>query len=251
MNEALLASSRPIVLFLDDDIVPAPDLIAAHAARYDSEHIWAVAGQVLQPGEEPLMSMPRYRTHGFHRFLDFPFNASRRASIENGMAGNLSMRREAALGVGGFDENFVGVAYRFETEFCRRLCQHGGRIEFEPAASIRHLRAPSGGTRVHGDFRTSASPFPSVGAYYFALRAGLDPGAAAYILRRPLQAICTRFHLRQPWWIPVKALGEARALTLALRLMARGPKLLDGVAAGVKGRGDADSIRAAARVTRG
>jgi GT2 family glycosyltransferase len=186
----------------------------------------------LQPGQEPSNDLPRYRTSGVARFLDFPFNSSQRMSIENGMAGNLSVRRDVALRIGGFDESFVGVAYRFETEFCRRLCAHGGRIRFEPAATIRHLRAPSGGTRTHGDHRTSASPLHGVGDYYFALRQGANLGTLGYILRRPFQEVCTRFHLRHPWWIPVKCVGEMRAFLRALRLSVSGPRLLKPAATG-------------------
>lgn len=224
MNEGLRQASRPLVLFLDDDIEPGPGLVAAHAAAYASDATWAVAGQVLQPGEQPMPPRP-YRREGFRAFLDFPFHSDQPATIANGMAGNLSVRRERALTVGGFDEAFEGVAYRFETEFCRRLCRAGGQIRFEPAASIRHLRAGRGGTRSLGNHLTSASPDFGVGDYYFALRDG-SPGAWAYALHRPWREVATHFHLRHPWWIPVKLLGEARALAKAAIRSRRPPRLL-------------------------
>jgi hypothetical protein len=49
---------------------------------------------------------------------------------------------------------------------------------------------------------------------------------AWYLLRRPLREVRTRFHLRHPWWIPVKLLGELRALVQALSLSRRPPLLL-------------------------
>lgn len=228
MNTALLEARRALVLFLDDDIVPAPGLVAAHAAAYDDEGTWAVAGQVLQPGEEPLpASAPvTCTTRGLRACLDFPFRSGARAFVTNGMAGNLSVRRERALGVGGFDRNFVGVAYRFETEFCRRLVRAGGRIRFEPTASIRHLRAARGGTRTYGSHLTSASPLHGVGDYYFALREARGRERWAYMLRRPLRELAARFYVRRPWWLPVRLAAELRALALALRLHARGPRLL-------------------------
>lgn len=228
MNTALIEARRPLVLFLDDDVVPAPGLVAAHAAAYTDDATWAVAGQVLQPGEEPLPASQRVvcTTTGLRAYLDFPFRSAVRAFVANGMAGNLSVRRERALAVGGFDRNFIGVAYRFETEFCRRLCRGGGRILFEPAASLRHLRAARGGTRAHGSHLTSASPLHGVGDYYFALREARGRQRWAYVLRRPVRELAARFYLRRPWWLPVRLLGEARALALALRLHARGPRLL-------------------------
>ena len=227
MNAGLLRATRSLVLFLDDDIVPAPGLVAAHAAAYEDEATWAVAGQVLQPGEQPVTGQVARRA-GFRADLDFLFRSSERTFVANGMAGNLSVRRERALAVGGFDENFEGVAYRFETEFCRRLCRAGGRILFEPAASIRHLRAPRGGTRTLGTHLTSASPDFGVGDYYFALR---EPGSLArwaYVARRPLREVMTRFHLRHPWWIPVKLCGELRALARGLTLASGQRRLVGG-----------------------
>jgi GT2 family glycosyltransferase len=224
MNHGLQVASRPIVLFLDDDIIPCSDLLARHAACYADERTVAVAGQVLQPGQAPA-SPCRFTTTGFGAFLDFPFNSTERAVIANGMAGNLSVRRAAALAAGGFDENFVGVAYRFETEFCRRLVRRG-EIVFEPAASIRHLRAAEGGTRVYGDHRRSPSPAVGVGDYYFALREGPSIGSIAYLLGRPWREVVTRFHARRPWWIPVKLVGEMGGLLWALRLAIRGPRYL-------------------------
>ena len=224
MNTALREAAHPIVLFLDDDIVPHRGLIGAHAGSYGTEAVWAVAGQVLQPGQEPVADPPPFRTRGFRAYLDFPFNSQRRTFVGSVMAGNLSVRRDRALQVGGFDENFVGVAYRFETEFARRLCRCGGTVAFEPAATIRHLRASQGGTRTFGVHLKSASPAHGVGDYYFALRQGVGLGSLLYMLRRPFREVCTGFHLRRPWWIPVKLLGELRALLLALWLAAGGPR---------------------------
>ncbi len=224
MNLALQQARFRIVLFLDDDILPAPDLVLAHEAVYqEARDIWAVAGMVLQPGESPLAQPVTCAQDGMSACLQFPFFSTQRQWVRNVMAGNLSVLRDRALEVGGFDENFVGVAYRFETEFCRRLWQQGGRVLFEPAACIRHLRAARGGTRQYGCHLTSASPAHGVGDYYFALRQGASMEALCYMAKRPIREVCTRFHLRHPWWIPVKLFGEIRAMWLALCLHRYGP----------------------------
>jgi len=126
---------------------------------------------------------------------------------------------------GGFDENFVGhVAYRFDAEFCKRLCRSGGKIWFDPDARIYHLRASRGGTRTAGTHLTSPSPHHGVGDYYFACRQGLSWQTLCYILKRPFREVCTRFHAKRPWWIPVKLVGELLALAWALALLVSGPK---------------------------
>lgn len=131
------------------------------------------------------------------------------------MAGNLSVDRERALGIGGFDERYTAVAYRFETDFARRLVNAGGRIRYEPAASIRHLKAPGGGVRTYGDHRTSPSPAHSFGDYYFARKH--VPLFWPYVARRLRSNVLTRHLATHPWAIPLKLIGEIRGLIQALR----------------------------------
>jgi GT2 family glycosyltransferase len=219
MNEALLASTTDLVLFLDDDIEPSPSLVGAHVEAHRRDPtLAAVVGQILQPGQRP-QHHPRPTDD-----LEFRFNHDEGCTIRNAMAGNLSVHRSRAIEAGGFDENFVGVAYRFETDFALRLVSSGGRIRFDPAASIHHLQFSTGGLRAYGDFRTSPSPMHSAGDYYFALRHHLP--FMPYAMRRLQANVVTRFHLRHPWTIPAKVIGELRGMLLARALHRRGPRLI-------------------------
>jgi len=217
MNEALLAAETPLVLFLDDDIIPDAQLVDAHERAHEDAALWAVAGQVLQPGEEPAdLEQP-------DDDLEFHFRGSRGRLVTNVMAGNLSVRRERALQIGGFDENFTGAAYRFETDFAKRLAAAGGQIRFEPAASIRHLKLSSGGLRSYGDHRTVANPAHTAGDYYFALHH--VPHFRRYALRRIVKNVVTRYHATHPWTIPAKIVAEVRGLMLAKQLFRKGRQL--------------------------
>lgn len=215
MNTALRAATSRQVLFLDDDIIPAPGLIAAHARAFDDEGVWAVVGQVLQPGETPAHFDEGTLRRGVIRDLEFRFTHDSPTDVQNVMAGNLSVDRARALGIGGFDEAFTAVAYRFESDFALRLVKAGGRIRYEPSASIRHLKAPGGGVRMYGDHRTSPSPAHSFGDYYFARRH--VPHFWRYAARRLRTNVLTRFHLTHPWTVPLKVVGEVRGLWKALR----------------------------------
>ena len=215
MNRALREAKHAYVLFLDDDIIPSANLVGAHHGAYE-EGVWAVVGQVLQPGESPAHFDERELRKGFVRDLEFRFTHDTACDVQNVMAGNLSVDRERALAIGGFDERYSAVAYRFETDFALRLVAAGGRIRYEPAASIRHLKAPGGGVRMWGDHRTSASPAHSMGDYRFARKH--VPAFWRYVARRLRNNVATRFHLRHPWTIPSKILGEVRGLLAALRL---------------------------------
>lgn len=226
MNVGLEAAASEVVLFLDDDIIPDPHLIEAHAEAHQAEVVWAVAGQVLQPWQQPQDIHAPRRLSGLCKDFDFPFYSTRGGQVANVMAGNLSVKRKQTLAAGGFDENFAGVAYRFETEFARRLLREGGDIWFCPHASIRHLRVERGGTRYAGNHLTSASPRHGMGDYYFAMRQGWTSETVRYMLRRPLREVMTRFHMTHPWYIPVKLLGEMRAFLWACRLSREGPALI-------------------------
>ena len=228
MNRALRESSCATVLFLDDDVIPSPGLLAAHKGAYGAgPNVWAVVGQVLQPGESPGPALDTGPRSGLTADLHWPFRSDQRDWVRSVIACNLSVSRDRAVDIGGFDENFVGVAFRFETEFCRRVWSRGGRVLFVPEASLRHLRTPSGGTRAYGQHLTSPSPMHGVGDYYFALRCGSGRERLVYMLRRPFREVRTRFHLVHPWWIPVKLVGELRALVLAFRLHRQGPRYID------------------------
>lgn len=217
MNEALRLATGDLVLFLDDDVVPVADLLAAHANAY-SAGIWAVAGQVLEPGQEPAHFDPPADP------LEFRFRHDTATDVRNVMAGNLSVDRVRAHAIGGFDENFVMVAYRFETDFALRIVAGGGRIRYEPRASVRHLKIASGGIRSWGDHKTSAHPAHSAGDYYFAIHHA--PSFTRYALTRLRRNVLTRYHLRHAWTIPAKLIGELRGLLLGRRLARNGRKLL-------------------------
>lgn len=228
MNEGLRRASGDLVLFLDDDIQPLSDLAGAHAqAHLADPEVWATVGQVIQPWQQPEDLEPPRKGAGLWRDLDFPFHSTRDAEVQNVMAGNLCVNRSRALSVGGFDENFTGVAYRFETDFARRIGQGGGRIRFLGSAGIRHLRLCDGGTRTEGSHLTSASPRHGAGDYYFAFSHGGRAEAWRYAASRCIREVTTRFHLRRPWWVPVKILGEVRALRMAIKLCQKGPSLLN------------------------
>lgn len=218
MNVGLARARCSVILFLDDDVVPGPRLVEEHLRAHTGDGWGVVMGQVLQPGEEPDSEARSFR-----------FNSSRSQMISNlmVMGCNFSVRRRVALEAGGFDENFVRVAYRFEAEFARRLEAAGHRIWFEPRASIRHLRVATGGTRSFGDHLRTARPGHSVGAYYYLLRATSGISRLRGVAGRLLRSIITRHHLRRPWWIAPTLVAECFGLAWACRLAQRGPRLID------------------------
>ncbi|HEY3964462.1 MAG TPA: glycosyltransferase [Planctomycetaceae bacterium] len=226
MNRALQSTERSLVLYLDDDIIPTASLVQRHVEAHNEFDPWVVVGQIIQPWQEPCDVSPPAAPSPLWVDFDFPFHTTQSCWLQNAMAGNMSVRRDRTIQIGGFDENFRGVAFRFETEFARRVIRHGGRIRFCPTAGIRHLRVARGGTRLYGNHLTSADPNHGVGDYYFAMSAGWTAESVRYMWRRMAREIATKFHLRHPWYIPVKLVGEMRACCWAFRLQRGGPALL-------------------------
>jgi GT2 family glycosyltransferase len=214
MNRGLCEARQNSVLFVDDDIVPEPGLVQNHWRALEKTGAALVAGRVIQPWHEG-KDLSKY--DGFH------FASMQAGWVREFMGGNFIVRREIALKLGGFDQQFVSVAYRFEAEFAHRLRQAGHQIFYEPAACIHHLKVSEGGTRTFGDHLRSFKPNHSVGAYYYILRTWSGWQSLVRFLRRPLQAIATRHHLRRPWWIPATLIAELSGMGWALLLAAQGP----------------------------
>lgn len=215
MNVGLKAARGGAVLFLDDDIIPDNGLVEAHSRAQETPGL--VAGHVMQPGQDavPLALGETFR-----------FNSTQACLVNEFIGCNFSVDKGMAIALGGFDENFIGAAFRYEAEFSHRFRRKYGKIRFEPSASIRHLAIPTGGTRAYGNHLRTLLPIHSVGAYYCLLRTR-ERGWWWQILWRPLRAVRTRHHLRRPWWIPLTLVAEARGFLLALRLYRRGPKLIE------------------------
>lgn len=218
MNCGLLAASNEIVLFLDDDIRPENGLIEHHASAHATHSDVIVAGRVIQPWEEGKVPDT---TAAFH------FASTRKAWVSEFMGGNFSVQRKRALGLGGFDENFVRVAFRFEAEFAHRALTQGMRIFFEPRACIHHLKVSAGGTRTYGEHLTTLRPDHAVGAYYYVLRTWRGWQSVTDFFARPLRSVMTKHHLHRPWFIPVTLIAELRAMLWALALFLRGARHID------------------------
>jgi GT2 family glycosyltransferase len=211
MNRGLLEATNEIVLFVDDDIRPEPQLVVAHHAEHDAKTSTMIAGRVIQPWDEgcDFCNGPHSEFAGLKACTTLDF-----------IGCNFSVNRLEALALGGFDENFVRVAYRFEAEFAHRWRASGRRIYFSPDACLHHLKDMGGGTRTYGEHLTTSRPDHAVGAYYYSLR------TANYgeFLKRPFRAVATRHHLRRPWWIPLTLIAELRGMLWAALLFGRGPK---------------------------
>jgi GT2 family glycosyltransferase len=140
-NRGVAASERPLLLFLGDDMVPRPELVARHLARHrdDPSGELAVLGRVVWH-----RSVPQDRLHRWldwsaalfdYRLLDA--HAHDEAGWTRFYSSNVSLKRELFTAAGGFDPDFV---FDYEDlDLGWRLGRHGMRLVYEPAAVAEHL----------------------------------------------------------------------------------------------------------------
>ncbi len=140
-NRGVEQSERRLVLFIGDDMIPRPGLVAAHLARHRAEPAdeAAVLGRIVW---HP--SVPRDR---LHRWLDWSCALFDYRQLEDERAqdaqwsrfysSNVSLKRDFYLAVGGFDPDFE---YDYEDlDFGWRAGERGMRLLYERDALVEHL----------------------------------------------------------------------------------------------------------------
>jgi glycosyltransferase involved in cell wall biosynthesis len=150
-NLALRNAQGDIVLYVDDDVVPEPGLIAAHLLNYDREpQLGGVAGRVecLSGDPDPYKISEIGSYHPWSGSVIGNFNGLKRQHVKLAQGANMSFDRQALLAIGGFDQGFQGNGYFFESDGSLRVLASGRSIIFDPEAALIHLQAPSGGARV-------------------------------------------------------------------------------------------------------
>jgi len=134
-NRGVAEASEAYVLFLDDDVVPSPSLIARHAEAHTQPDVVAIG---------PLVAAALGSAPPWTRWEWTTLQAQYRA-MEAGewpptprqfYTGNASVRRDDVLGAGGFDPAFRRGE---DVELAWRLHARGLRFVFDPLARAEHF----------------------------------------------------------------------------------------------------------------
>lgn len=132
-NRGAAEARAPIVLFLDDDVVPRPTTVAAHvAAQRETPGIVAV-GPVENPaGSAFLLQDLRIWWNDYLLALQEP---GHRITYRDFLSGNCSLKRDDFQRLGGFDPAF---RRHQDWELGLRIIRAGLPIRFLPAAMADH-----------------------------------------------------------------------------------------------------------------
>jgi glycosyltransferase involved in cell wall biosynthesis len=218
MNIGAHLARNDILVFLDDDIVPAAGFLEAHRAALSAPDAPpATCGQVLQPwNPAPVEEVSDF---------DLGFNCAyaHACDIRSLIGANFAIRRDVYFAAGGMDENFNGANYRNDAELAFRVCAHSGRrIRFLPEAGVRHLYA-AGGNRAFGHKDTWGHIGGSIGDYYFALKWLPPAQVARHSLTRLVRASLNRHTIARPWLVVSLALRECVAFFIAAKRLVLSP----------------------------
>jgi GT2 family glycosyltransferase len=142
-NAGWRAARAPCVLFLDDDILASPRLVAEHLAGHAAEPGGAVAvlGHVAWARELRPTPLMRWLDRGVQ--FQYPFlRDGEDAGWGNLYTANASLPRAALERVGGFDEDAFPFGYE-DLDLGRRLHDALGlRVVYRRAAEAEHLHDP-------------------------------------------------------------------------------------------------------------
>ena len=140
-NKGVLCARGEIVLFLDDDVVPAHDLVARHIAAQESAlHESVVIGPMLDPTGFKMSPWVAWEQHQLQKQYVALISHDYEPTFRQFYTGNASVPRDALIRAGLFD---TGLRRAEDVELAFRLHQLGLGFTFEPEAKGYHYAVRS------------------------------------------------------------------------------------------------------------
>jgi glycosyltransferase involved in cell wall biosynthesis/GT2 family glycosyltransferase len=136
-NHGVRRASGQFVLFVDDDAIPAPDLVAAHL-RHHAESggdSTVVIGPMTTPEDDVLSPWCRWEQEMLYKQYDAMGRGLWAATARQFYTANASVARRHVLDVGGFDEAFRRAE---DVELAYRLADRGLQFTFARDAVVVH-----------------------------------------------------------------------------------------------------------------
>ena len=196
-NAALRAldSDIAIVVFFDDDFLPADDYLENVAAVFSADPGCAVlTGDVLADGINSRGIGFEDAERSLLASAAVPPGAGRGAEYHAGYGCNMALRR-AAIGTLRFDERLVLYGWQEDVDFTRRVAAaSGGRIVKHTALRGVHMGVKSGRT---SGVRLGYSQI--VNPVYLLRKGSMTPRLALRLMARNVAANAGRALWAEPW----------------------------------------------------
>jgi GT2 family glycosyltransferase len=202
-NAGLRRAGHGTVLFLDDDLVPASDLVLRHRRALQG-HDGVVVGACLIPASAAAPSVARW----FDDLHEWRLERPSLDQFDKFTSANASGAVATFEAVGGFDESFSDYGFE-DYELGFRLLDRGVAIRYEPEAVVWHPDVAPLHERIARARSEGANAVRLVRRH---------PAARSRVFgeRRLPRALCLigRLHLRDPrvfWFIARSAAFWSRA----------------------------------------
>jgi len=134
-NRGVAEATSPLILFLDDDVVPEDSLVAAHLAAHADTDRRVVVGPLLPPPDVRLNLWGAWEEKMLCSQYDDQIRGRWQTTYRQFHTGNASLLRRHILDAGGFDARFLRAE---DVELALRLRDRGLQFVFAPEARTLH-----------------------------------------------------------------------------------------------------------------
>jgi glycosyltransferase involved in cell wall biosynthesis len=135
-NRGIETAIGDLIVFIDDDLVPSPTMLAEHVAAHESlGNDVVVIGPMLDPDDHEFSPWTSWEQRMLRKQYDAMARGDYGATARQFYTGNASVRREHLMTVGSFDPRYRRME---DVELAYRLDGIGLRWAFVPDASGYH-----------------------------------------------------------------------------------------------------------------
>jgi GT2 family glycosyltransferase len=135
-NRGVSTATAPLVLFLDDDVVPTPDLVATHIRHHQTlDDDLVVVGPMRTPADVTLSPWVQWEQNMLYKQYDAMERGDWTATPRQFYTANASLARRHLDASGGFDPSFRRAE---DVELAYRLGDAGLTFTFAPDAVVMH-----------------------------------------------------------------------------------------------------------------
>jgi glycosyltransferase involved in cell wall biosynthesis len=133
-NAGVAAAAGEILLFIDDDVEPTPELVREHLRLHDLENDIVVMGPLasLESYAQPWVAWEQAKLEAQYAEM---LRGAWEPSFRQFWTGNASVAKAHVVAAGGFDPTFLRAE---DIELGRRLHERGLKFRFNPAARGLH-----------------------------------------------------------------------------------------------------------------
>jgi GT2 family glycosyltransferase len=134
-NVGCQQARAPLLVFLDDDVIPDPDFLTAHRSMHQQGRQQVVIGPLLRPSSTRLQPWVYWELATLEQQYDAMARGEWEPSPRQFYTGNASVARAAVLETGGFNPEFRRAE---DVEMAYRLQGSGYAFVFAPQARGLH-----------------------------------------------------------------------------------------------------------------